>query len=104
MIPRPVVAFIFLFPLTENYEKHNEEEEVWLTKHEQNVNPDVIFFKQTIANACGMIALLHSLANNDSLVGKLSFFWNMTWLLLIIIMEEYSNAYFIYIYACVCIL
>ncbi|KAI7847078.1 hypothetical protein BDC45DRAFT_452403 [Circinella umbellata] len=65
----PVVAFIFLFPLTKNYEKHNEEEEVWLTKHEQNVNPDVIFFKQTIANACGMIALLHSLANNDSLVG-----------------------------------
>ncbi|KAG2225894.1 hypothetical protein INT45_006590 [Circinella minor] len=69
MIPRPVVAFIFLFPLTKNYEKHNEEEEVWLTKHEQNVNPDVIFFKQTIVNACGMIALLHSLANNDSLVG-----------------------------------
>ncbi|KAI9249476.1 hypothetical protein BDA99DRAFT_445613 [Phascolomyces articulosus] len=53
----------------ENYERHNVEEEVWLTKHEQNVSADVIFFKQTIVNACGMIALLHSLANNDSIVG-----------------------------------
>ncbi|KAI9497261.1 hypothetical protein BDB00DRAFT_805702 [Zychaea mexicana] len=69
MIPHPVTAFVFLFPLTDNYEKHKEEEEARLTKHEQNVCPDVIFFKQTIANACGMIALLHSLANNDSIVG-----------------------------------
>ncbi|KAG0180464.1 Ubiquitin carboxyl-terminal hydrolase isozyme L3 [Apophysomyces sp. BC1021] len=65
MIPRPTAAIIFLFPLTENYEKFKEEEEARLTKHEQNISPDVLFFKQTISNACGMIALLHSLANNE---------------------------------------
>ncbi|KAI8144194.1 hypothetical protein BJV82DRAFT_608634 [Fennellomyces sp. T-0311] len=69
MIPRPVLAIIFLFPLTENYEKHKEKEEAHLTKHEQNVSPNIVFFRQTIANACGMIALLHSLANNESIVG-----------------------------------
>ncbi|OAD76408.1 hypothetical protein PHYBLDRAFT_158308 [Phycomyces blakesleeanus NRRL 1555(-)] len=66
MIPRPVTAIIFLFPLTENYEKFKEEEEAHLARHEQNISPDLIFFKQTIANACGMIAILHAIANNDN--------------------------------------
>lgn len=70
MIPRPCVAIIFLFPLTEKYLEFKEEEEARLTKLEQNVSPDVVFFKQTIDNACGMIALLHSLANNESIVGR----------------------------------
>lgn len=70
MIPRPVRAIIFLFPLTPNYEKFKEEEEARLTKLEQSLSPDVIFFEQTVENACGMIALLHSLANNEDIVGK----------------------------------
>ncbi|KAI8968389.1 hypothetical protein BDF20DRAFT_908095 [Mycotypha africana] len=49
----------------EAYEKFSAEEEAHLARHEQNISPDVVFFKQTIGNACGMIALLHSLANND---------------------------------------
>ncbi|KAI8374502.1 uncharacterized protein BYT42DRAFT_406984 [Radiomyces spectabilis] len=49
----------------EKYEKFKEQEEAKLTKLEQNISPNVVFFKQTISNACGMIALLHSLANND---------------------------------------
>ncbi|KAI7872665.1 ubiquitin carboxyl-terminal esterase L3, isoform CRA_d [Spinellus fusiger] len=65
MIPRPTCAIVFLFPLTDNYEKHKEEEEARLTRLEQNISPNVVFFKQTIENACGMIALLHSIANND---------------------------------------
>ncbi|ORY97609.1 ubiquitin carboxyl-terminal hydrolase isozyme L3 [Syncephalastrum racemosum] len=69
MLPKPVGAIIFLFPLTENYENFKEEEEAHLTKLEQNVSPKIMFFKQTIANACGMIALLHSLANNEGIVG-----------------------------------
>ncbi|KAI8378922.1 hypothetical protein BD560DRAFT_366167 [Blakeslea trispora] len=65
MIPTPVEAMIFLFPLTETYERFKEEEEARLTKLEQNIGPEVIFFKQTIENACGMMALLHSVASND---------------------------------------
>lgn len=71
MIPRPVEAMIFLFPITEAYEKFKEEEEAHLIKCEQAISPDVVFFKQTIQNACGMIAILHSIASNDDeLVGK----------------------------------
>jgi ubiquitin carboxyl-terminal hydrolase L3 len=65
MIPQPVEAIIFLFPITEAYEKFKNEEEAHLTKCEQAISPDVVFFKQTISNACGMIALLHSVASDD---------------------------------------
>lgn len=71
MIPQPVEAMIFLFPLTAAYEKFKDEEEAILTKCEQSISPDVVFFKQTISNACGMMALLHSVASNDDeIVGK----------------------------------
>ncbi|KAI8091373.1 uncharacterized protein B0P05DRAFT_527191 [Gilbertella persicaria] len=65
MIPAPVEAMIFLFPLTETYEKYKSEEAARLLEHEQNIDPEVVFFKQTIENACGMIALLHSIANSQ---------------------------------------
>ncbi|GAA5805066.1 hypothetical protein EDC94DRAFT_585955 [Helicostylum pulchrum] len=65
MIPRPVQAIIFLFPITEAYEKFKAEEEAHLAKCGQYISPEVVFFKQTISNACGMIALLHSLGSSD---------------------------------------
>ncbi|CAO3641192.1 unnamed protein product [Mucor fragilis] len=65
MLPPDVEAVVFLFPITEVYEKFKDEEEAHLIKLEQSISPDVVFFKQTIANACGMIALLHSVASND---------------------------------------
>ncbi|CEP11176.1 hypothetical protein [Parasitella parasitica] len=65
MLPPNVEAIVFLFPITEAYEKFKEEEEAHLTQKEQNISPEVIFFKQTIDNACGMIALLHSVASNS---------------------------------------
>lgn len=72
MVPAPVEAIIFLFPITEAYEKFKNEEEAHLTKCEQSISPDVIFFKQTIVNSCGMMALLHSVASNDhGIVGKM---------------------------------
>lgn len=71
MIPRPVQAIIFLFPITEAYEKFKAEEEAHLTKCGQYISPEVVFFKQTISNACGMIALLHSVgSNDDEIIGK----------------------------------
>lgn len=72
MIPRPVQAIIFLFPITEAYEKFKAEEEARITKCGQYISPEVVFFKQTISNACGMIALLHSLASSDDeIIGNL---------------------------------
>lgn len=69
-VPRPVAAIIFLYPITEASETYRLEEEARLTKKEQDISPNVMFFKQTISNACGMMALIHSLANNQALVGK----------------------------------
>ncbi|CAG8528094.1 5203_t:CDS:2 [Acaulospora morrowiae] len=59
-VPQPVKAVMILFPITDSHEKHSEEE----AKRIQEVSPDVVFYKQTISNACGTIGLLHSIANN----------------------------------------
>jgi len=69
MVPQPVLAVLLLFPCSKNYEHFKAEEEARLTKLEQNISPKVYFIKQTIQNACGMIALLHSIANNEKIVG-----------------------------------
>ncbi|KAG2224680.1 hypothetical protein INT45_007925 [Circinella minor] len=69
-VPRPVAAMIFLYPITEAAEQFRHEEEAALVKKEQDISPDVMFFKQTISNACGMMALIHALANNKELVGS----------------------------------
>ena len=72
-VPRPVAAMIFLYPITDAAEQFRHEEEAALVKKEQDISPDVMFFKQTISNACGMMALIHSLANKKELVGKCLF-------------------------------
>lgn len=69
LIPKPAAAIIFLFPGTANYEAFREKEEAHLKIHEQNISPNLMYFKQYIGNACGMMALLHAVSNNDHLVG-----------------------------------
>lgn len=69
MIPRPTAAVIFLFPGTPAYDDFREKDEAYLKLHKQKVSENVIHFTQTIKNACGMMALLHSLSNNRHLVG-----------------------------------
>ncbi|KAI9475956.1 MAG: hypothetical protein EXX96DRAFT_485821 [Benjaminiella poitrasii] len=63
-----VYAVIFLFPITETYEDFKNKEETHLKIHEQSISPNLIYYKQTISNACGMMALLHSVTNNDYLI------------------------------------
>jgi len=64
MIPQPVKAVLLLFPITDNNESFRKEEEQRLQASGQEISSDVVFYKQTISNACGTIGLLHSLANN----------------------------------------
>ncbi|KAF6201198.1 hypothetical protein GE061_005645 [Apolygus lucorum] len=63
LIPRPALALILLFPTSEKYEKLKEEEEAKLKEAGQKISKDVYFLKQYIHNACGTIALIHSVAN-----------------------------------------
>ncbi|KAG2202142.1 hypothetical protein INT47_008114 [Mucor saturninus] len=68
-LPNQVAAIIFLFADTENYLQFRDREDAHLKIHEQSISPNLMYFKQTITHACGMMALLHSLANNAHLVG-----------------------------------
>lgn len=59
-VPRPVYAVLMLFPVTEAYRKAKEAKE----EATKDVGvPDVMFFKQTINNACGTMGILHAVAN-----------------------------------------
>ncbi|KNC97438.1 uncharacterized protein SPPG_07360 [Spizellomyces punctatus DAOM BR117] len=67
-IPRPAVAVVLLFPITDKYEQYRLSEEERLRREGQVVSPQIYFVRQTIPNACGTIGLLHALANNTDLL------------------------------------
>ncbi|XP_020290479.1 ubiquitin carboxyl-terminal hydrolase isozyme L3 [Pseudomyrmex gracilis] len=61
IVPRPVLAVILLYPTKTEKIKEEKEE----PKDSKNDTPDSVYYiKQYIHNACGTIALLHSVANN----------------------------------------
>jgi len=62
MLPRPVLALMLLFPITEKYYEFQKEQEANISS--QSVSSKLFYMKQTISNACGTVALMHSVANN----------------------------------------
>ncbi|CAO3648637.1 unnamed protein product [Cunninghamella blakesleeana] len=76
-VPQPVKAIIFLYPITEKNEKDRKNEDELLLARPPAVDPSTVFFKQTISNACGMIAILHALANNQESIVKDGIFKNI---------------------------
>ncbi|XP_076478951.1 ubiquitin carboxyl-terminal hydrolase isoform X2 [Bombus vancouverensis nearcticus] len=68
LVPKPVVAVILLYPLSKKgdnslEDKESEEEDVSIPK-----DPEVFHMKQYIHNACGTIALIHSVGNNRDII------------------------------------
>ncbi|CAI4570693.1 BDM_1a_G0031070.mRNA.1.CDS.1 [Saccharomyces cerevisiae] len=59
-LPRPVKAIVLLFPINEDRKSS--------TSQQVTSSYDVIWFKQSVKNACGLYAILHSLSNNQSLL------------------------------------
>ncbi|KAJ8444350.1 hypothetical protein Cgig2_019908 [Carnegiea gigantea] len=59
MVPKPVLAVLFLYPLT----AQSEAERVKEDSVEREYSDKVYFMKQTVGNACGTIGLLHAVAN-----------------------------------------
>ncbi|EGR30024.1 ubiquitin carboxyl-terminal family 1 protein, putative [Ichthyophthirius multifiliis] len=59
MLPKPCVAVVFLFPITENTIKYDQEEE----KKQQQVDAKVYFMKQFARNACGTVGVMHAMLN-----------------------------------------
>ncbi|KAF7342114.1 Ubiquitin carboxyl-terminal hydrolase [Mycena venus] len=73
----PVHALILIFPTTEAYEAELKAEK--RIAHSEGTNytghgptEPVIWFEQTIHNACGLYAILHAISNLDSTTAELS--------------------------------
>uniref|UniRef100_A0A6B2EJF4 Ubiquitin carboxyl-terminal hydrolase n=1 Tax=Phlebotomus kandelakii TaxID=1109342 RepID=A0A6B2EJF4_9DIPT len=63
-VPQPVRAVILLFPCSDAYEAHRAKENIELKANPPTYPSDLFYMRQTIPNACGTIALVHSIANN----------------------------------------
>lgn len=62
--PRPAHALLLVFPVSDTYEAARRQEDAALAEY-AGCGPDepVVWYKQTIGNACGLIGLLHSVSN-----------------------------------------
>lgn len=69
-IPRPVLSVILLFPCTDSYYKHRDQQLDDIKSKGQDVSENIFYLKQVVPNACGTIALIHSVANNKE-IGQL---------------------------------
>ncbi|KAI9592461.1 ubiquitin carboxyl-terminal hydrolase isozyme L3-like protein [Syncephalis fuscata] len=69
IVPQPCVAVILLFPVTDNYEDFRKKETEQINRDGQKVSDKIFYMCQTIRNACGTYAVLHSLLNNRESVG-----------------------------------
>jgi ubiquitin carboxyl-terminal hydrolase L3 len=65
-IPRPVYALVLVFPCGDEYEGKVAKEEAELEAYDEAGEEKVVFWKQTIHNACGLYALLHGICNGET--------------------------------------
>ncbi|KAF1947506.1 cysteine proteinase [Clathrospora elynae] len=66
-IPRPVLALLVIIPLTPTwYEARTAEDKDKPEYAGKGAAEPVIWFKQTIGNACGSIGLVHCLLNSEA--------------------------------------
>jgi len=65
--PQPVKSVILLFPCSKAYEEHRRQEDEQLSQNSPKVPDDLFYMKQTIHNACGTIAIVHSVLNHPEI-------------------------------------
>jgi ubiquitin carboxyl-terminal hydrolase L3 len=66
-IPRPVYALLVIIPFTPAWHETREAEDKDKSEYEgKGEDEPVIWFKQTIGNACGSIGLVHCLLNSEA--------------------------------------
>lgn len=66
-IPRPALALILVFPTSATYEEQKAHEEASKDNyHGSGEGESVMWFKQTINNACGLYGILHAVSNGES--------------------------------------
>ncbi|KAL9117334.1 MAG: hypothetical protein Q9187_006130 [Circinaria calcarea] len=63
-VPRPAYALLLVFPVSDTYERFRQSEDQEKTEYEgSGPEEPVMWFKQTIRNACGLMGLLHGVSN-----------------------------------------
>ncbi|KAK2060151.1 ubiquitin carboxyl-terminal hydrolase, family 1 [Colletotrichum caudatum] len=66
-VPRPALAVLLVFPVSAAYESHRLAEDSLLEEYKgKGPNEPVVWFRQTIRNACGLMGLLHAVANGPA--------------------------------------
>ncbi|KAG4417609.1 hypothetical protein IFR04_009254 [Cadophora malorum] len=66
-IPRPANALLLVFPVSKTYENFRRQEDASKAEYEgKGDGQPVIWYKQTIRNACGLIGILHAVSNGSS--------------------------------------
>lgn len=80
-IPRPALALILVFPTSDAYEVAKAKEEELRDEYdrvggmmmsggeaevEKEEEEPVVWFRQSINNACGLYAILHAISNGES--------------------------------------
>eukprot|EP01056_Protomagalhaensia_sp_Gyna25_P002130 Protomagalhaensia_sp_Gyna_25__2129@NODE_2150_length_1257_cov_572_340722_g1776_i0_p1_GENE_NODE_2150_length_1257_cov_572_340722_g1776_i0NODE_2150_length_1257_cov_572_340722_g1776_i0_p1_ORF_typecomplete_len228_score51_40Peptidase_C12/PF01088_21/1_9e51Josephin/PF02099_17/0_00038DUF3386/PF11866_8/0_036_NODE_2150_length_1257_cov_572_340722_g1776_i074757 len=71
LLPGPLLAVIFVLPLTTEMLRRYQDE--GLKSKIQNETEGVWFVRQTVPNACGTVAVLHTLMNLRGVDGKHNF-------------------------------
>ncbi|PWN27475.1 cysteine proteinase [Jaminaea rosea] len=69
MVPQPVQAVLLLFPVSNAYEEQRQKEDEGVEISQKGTElkkGEMMWWKQTIGNACGTMGLLHSLSNASS--------------------------------------
>lgn len=66
-IPGPADALLLVFPVNAAYESYRLAEDATLPEYAgRGEGEPVVWFRQTIRNACGLMALLHATANGGA--------------------------------------
>jgi len=80
MVPQPVSAVFFLYPISQKQKEYAKVEAEKLKTDDNKVSSNVFFMKQHAANACGTVAAFHAIVNMNrdypDLIAKESFFAN----------------------------
>lgn len=73
LIPRPALALVLVFPTSAAYEQQKRKEEDSRDHYALSGEDErVIWYRQTINNACGLYGILHAVSNGDArgFIGK----------------------------------
>lgn len=64
LVPRPTLALILVFPTSPDYESEIVEKDKDAPEYaKSDEEEDVVWYRQTINNACGLYGILHAVSN-----------------------------------------